>query len=386
MIPFDFRLFARVIARSVFASRNTDAPLTARRALGLALGVPLYLLLELQNFLFLLVDEVLFSGYRKVEVRRPVFIIGNPRSGTTFLHRVLSEDRERFVAFRTWEILFPSVAQKKLLDLLGRLDGLAGAPLTRLVRRSEGRVLGDFVDLHPTGLFHYEEDEMLLLHCFASPYLAFFFPLYDLFRRFGPFDEEVEASRRRRILEFYRRCLMRQAYVRGAGRTHLSKNPMFSGKIESLRERFPDCRFVYMIRNPLEAIPSMLSEGHASCVFADRSRPPSREFQEQAYELSKLCYHYPLERKEEGDSAITVVAFDALIREPKATIVRLYEELGFIASPSFLEHLDREEEKAKRYQSKHRYSIDQFAITADRIRADFGDVIEELAVENAGRS
>jgi hypothetical protein len=247
-------------------------------------------------------------------------------------------------------------------------------------------VLGDFVDLHPTGLFHYEEDEMLLLHCFSSPYLVFFFPLYGLFRRFGPFDEEVEASRRRRILEFYRRCLMRQAYVRGAGRTHLSKNPMFSGKIESVRERFPDCRFVYMIRSPLEAIPSMLSEGHASCVFGDRSRPPSREFQEQAYELAKMCYRYPVERKKEGRASITVVAFDALIREPKATIVRLYQELGYTVSPSFLEHLEREEEKAKRYQSKHRYSIDQFAITADRIRSDFQDVIEELGVEKVGRS
>lgn len=386
MIPFDFRLFGRVVYRSFFASRESDAPLTIRRAFSLVLGLSGFLILEVGNFVFLLLDELLYPRYRDVEIRRPVFIIGNPRSGTTFLHRVLSEDREKFVAFRTWEILFPSILQKKLLDLLGRADRFVGSPLRRMVQKSEKRVLGGFVDLHPTGLFHFEEDEMLLLHCFSSLYLAFFFPFYDELQRFGLFDEHVSVSRRERILKFYQRCLMRQVYLRGAEKTALSKNPMFSGKIESLRQQFPDCRFVFMLRNPLEAIPSMLSEGHASCVFADLDRPPSQEFQEYAYELAKICYRYPLSRGN-GDStaSITVLHFESLVANPKATIVRLYQTLGLSMSYVFLARLDEEEQKARKYKSRHEYSIDQFSISEDRIRADLSEFIDGVASSDSER-
>ncbi|MGH3562828.1 MAG: hypothetical protein ACRDTN_13790, partial [Mycobacterium sp.] len=32
-------------------------------------------------------DELVYPRYRKQALDRPVFIVGNPRSGTTFLHR-----------------------------------------------------------------------------------------------------------------------------------------------------------------------------------------------------------------------------------------------------------------------------------------------------------
>jgi hypothetical protein len=75
-----------------------------------------------------------------------------------------------------------------LIDLVARADRSIGQPLRRLIQRTEKRILGEFIDMHPTGLFHWEEDEMLLLHCFASLYLVFFFPFYDLLKQFAVFD------------------------------------------------------------------------------------------------------------------------------------------------------------------------------------------------------
>ena len=47
-----------------------------------------YLLKDLLVFpivsFFWLVDEILFRGYRNIEIKAPVFIVGQPRSGTTF--------------------------------------------------------------------------------------------------------------------------------------------------------------------------------------------------------------------------------------------------------------------------------------------------------------
>ena len=66
MIPFDVRVFARIVYRSFFASGDTDAPLTFRRACLLLAGLTGFLLLQLFNVICLLMDEILFNGYRRV--------------------------------------------------------------------------------------------------------------------------------------------------------------------------------------------------------------------------------------------------------------------------------------------------------------------------------
>ena len=41
-------------------------------------------------------DHVFFPAFRRQEIRRPVFIIAPPRSGTTFLQKLLARNREVF--------------------------------------------------------------------------------------------------------------------------------------------------------------------------------------------------------------------------------------------------------------------------------------------------
>src|ERR1700735_2627167 len=59
-------------------------------------------------------DYVFFARHRKQVIDRPIFIIGNPRSGTTFLHRFLLGAGD-MAAFELWEMLFPAVTARKLL-------------------------------------------------------------------------------------------------------------------------------------------------------------------------------------------------------------------------------------------------------------------------------
>jgi len=59
-------------------------------------------------------------------------------------------------------------------------------------------------------------------------------------------------------MNFYKECVRRQLYMNGGERIHLSKNPTFCGRVESLLEVFPDARFVVLYRNPQETIPSLL--------------------------------------------------------------------------------------------------------------------------------
>lgn len=72
-------------------------------------------------------DRVVFPRYKEEPIDRPIFIIGNPRSGTTFLHRFLLGNGG-LAAFELWEMLFPAITARKLLGrVVPRFDRLSPA-------------------------------------------------------------------------------------------------------------------------------------------------------------------------------------------------------------------------------------------------------------------
>ena len=79
------------------------------------------ILLDLIFFLvsrfFLLTDHIFFPGFRMVEVKKPIFIIGHPRSGTSFVHHLFAHANE-VAAFKTWHIIFPSLTSRVLFKPL----------------------------------------------------------------------------------------------------------------------------------------------------------------------------------------------------------------------------------------------------------------------------
>jgi len=180
MMLFNFKLLYRVIYRSLFHTRGTHARLTPKRLCVLLIIAVLYSVMEITSWIGFFLDNILFPGFRWQAVRQPVFIIGVPRSGTTFLHRLLERDEDHFTSLKTWEILFaPSVTQKIFFKALGAFDSLCGGYLYRLLIATEKRLFKDLSSIHPASLFEAEEDAMILLHIF-SLYLLFYLPLIKL--------------------------------------------------------------------------------------------------------------------------------------------------------------------------------------------------------------
>ncbi|MEO6027282.1 MAG: sulfotransferase, partial [Candidatus Binatia bacterium] len=108
LMYFDFATWRRMIR---LAAAETHARTRRKLLVRLLLVVPL--VASFHAICFFL-DALLFPGLRKVEVRTPVFIVGHARSGTTLLHRLMSEDEERFSVFLYYELFFPSLLQKKV--------------------------------------------------------------------------------------------------------------------------------------------------------------------------------------------------------------------------------------------------------------------------------
>jgi omega-hydroxy-beta-dihydromenaquinone-9 sulfotransferase len=202
------RLLGRLYAKSLRAPSTSNARITPKRAFVLWVVSPFLILVGVAHLICFLLDELFFRGYRTVEVRQPVFIVGVFRSGTTFIHRLLAKDTSRFTCMKLWEILLaPSVTQKKILLALSALDRRLGSPVRKRILAWEEKALEAIHRIHTLSLFEPEEDDPILLNIFSSFFQYFPFPFDDEENPFIRFDTRLFARDRERIMEFYKRCV-----------------------------------------------------------------------------------------------------------------------------------------------------------------------------------
>jgi hypothetical protein len=381
-MAFNFKLLFRLTYKALFASHGTHARLTPKRLCILLIVTVFYVALEIANWIGFLLDRILFPGYRRQEIRQPVFIIGVPRSGTTFLHRLLAQDETQFTSMKFWEILFaPSVTQKKFLKALGEFDRLCGSPLFRVLSAAEKRFFKSFSDLHQHSLFEAEEDGHILLHIFSSAIIFSVLPFEEELLPYFLFDMELDAARRARIMAFYKRCVQNHLYVFGRNKRFLSKNPVFSTMVQSLDETFPDAKFVCMVRTPFETVPSTISM--ASRYFNTFLSPlDPHPFLEGLLDVLSQYYRYPLEKL---DTLLPdrqqIISYSNLVERPAQTVSDLYARFGFAMNPAYSQILQKEQGKAQRYKSKHSYSLDKFVLTREQIVKRYEDIFNRFEFE-----
>lgn len=380
-MPFVIRRYLHLLRTALFGQR--DIPPLHRRSLAFCLRfLVMFPLLEVWNALCLLLDNVLFPGWRRTPLRQPIFVVGNPRSGTTLMHRILAGD-ERFFCFKTWQLLFPSVLQKRVLAALGKLDRRLGSPLRSHIERNEQHRLAEFNRYHQVGLFLPEEDGKVLIHNLALPDLGFFFPFAG-FDRFAQMDHEVGPAEQRDTMKFYTACVRRQAYFAGGNRSLISKNPFFTGKIENLIRQFPDCKIIYMVRNPLDVVASAISLMRAILRLTINAES-GPDLDRTAYEGVKHYYFYPLERLSRLPSdRCALVNYDELLKSPREVIRRIYRQFGLSITPQFEKCLEQEAAAMRAHKSRHSYSLEDQCIPAEQIVADLWPVFERFGFDTRG--
>ena len=142
---------------------------------------------------------------------------GIPRSGTTFLHRTLAVDHERYTTLTTWEaLLAPSIVQRKIIHALACLDQRLGGLGQRGVNALTRRLAGGLDDIHEVGLEAAEEDYLALAAGGRLLYHAAGLSL--LLLACSSWAIWISRCRQRgvkRLLSFYYSCLQRHLYVDG---------------------------------------------------------------------------------------------------------------------------------------------------------------------------
>ena len=199
---FNWKRFLNDAVRAVFPGASPHMQVTGHRARVVVMFFFCMAWMGGSGRLGLWLDHLLFPWFRKTHVRQPVFIVGNYRSGSTLLHRLLAS-QHGCTAMKTWEIYFaPSIAQRKFWRGLWIVDRFFGGSIRRRILAAQSRRLGS-VEMHRVRLEEPEEDEALFLYLWDSAFNWFFMPRDAQSDPYWRFDEKVPVWRRRRIMKFY---------------------------------------------------------------------------------------------------------------------------------------------------------------------------------------
>jgi len=371
---YSFRLYITLCLQSLRRQRDFG-PLTLRgRLLRLLLFIA-FLPIWLIHWAGLLLDEILFPGYRKTPIEKPVFILGVPRSGTTFLHRTLSEDSERYTSVATWEVfLAPSITQRRFWLALATVDRWLGRPFARLLDWAEKRLFRGLKGVHDVSLQAAEEDYLLLLPLLSCFILFLPFPESRHIWQLARFDWEASERDKRIIMRFYRACLQKHLYVFGRGRRYLSKNAAFASWPQTLYEEFPDARFVVCMREPDKAVPSLLGSLAGGARFfeldLERGELPRLLTEMMREYYRHLLTAFPL--------PAPIVHMRSLRNDVVGTVQSLYTSFGDTMSRDYGETLQVIETGAQQFQTRTRAIKPRDARDSDYYREHFPSYYETL--------
>lgn len=333
--------------------------------------LPLFLFLQLLHWLFFLIDELLFPGYRRIRVEQPLFVLGPPRSGTTHLHHVLAMDSAH-TTFSAWEcVLGLSITARRLVLGAAWLDRRIGRPLGRLLDWSEERLLDGTGAVHPVSLRGPEEDFLSLMPLAQCFLLVIPFPRADWLWQTVRLDSgDIPAAQRRQLLGWYRRCIQKHLYVHGENRRFLSKNASFAGMSSSLLEEFPDARVMCCMRDPVRVIPSQLSSlrgGLAACGFTGMPDV----LRDQLVDLLHFYYRNLYRTQRQYPGRFVVVDNRELHHDLANTVTAAMQRLDLPVPADFFGHLEKASEQSTDFRSSHRYSLEEFGLREQAIQTRF---------------
>lgn len=175
-------------------------------------------------------------------VKKPLFILGLPRSGTSFLHTLMAEDPDNQVP-RNWQMIYPAPrpanfnpkSDKRVARVDKQLDLFNGlAP--------------GFRELHPIYADSPQECSEITSHVFQS--LRF-----DSTHRVPAYFEWLEARGHDDAFIFHKKFL--QFLQNGTPSRWVLKCPDHTFTLDAILRVYPDARFVILHRDPIAVLGSV---------------------------------------------------------------------------------------------------------------------------------
>ena len=292
----------------------------------------------------------------------PIFLMGLPRSGTTYLQYLFDLD-DRFRQIRTWEALTPSPppgadpssAQSRRLAWLERKK--------QLIPQVEG-----FESLHLHDEDGSEECHPLLEQSFGAAGLNNLYRIPSYFEYL--LDEaDIELSYRvhKRQLQLLQWCQTRRPWV--------LKYPNHLLAVPEILRVYPDARFVMTHRDPLQVLASI-------CKLSWKLRSARSAHRIDQLDIGRYMTRF-IERHVDriidtanGPFAGRIVHVDyyALVRDPASELFKVHEALG-IASPKSVREAVSAWHAAnpKGARGENRYGFEEYGLDERSLEKRFRD-------------
>jgi len=321
-------------------------------------------------------DPLFFPKLKRTEVKSPIVVVGNPRTGTTFLQRFLV-DHELGAGTRLWHELVPSLSLQKLLNPF--------IPILEKVSPARHHS----ASVHKTSLVSVETDAPALLFRFFDGFFLYGF-IYahaeeEMIDDFDPNKRDFSARDFAYLRQVWRRNLVTWQRDRV-----VSKLFSLGPRIKPFVDEFPDARLLYMVRDPLSMVPSGMSlvTGVQDEAFGFSKLSPERQarFIERLYggllQIARLFHddwvagNFPKEN-------VMLVHFDRMMSDFDGLMEELLQFIGHEPSPELLDEIKVVAAKQRAYKSKHKYSLARYGLTAERIKKDYAFYYDTFGVTSA---
>ena len=294
----------------------------------------------------------------------PIFVIGHYRSGTTYLHKLLTCDK-RWGGITGANFLFPFYSNKMLAIIQPIFQFFINA--IQLKNPHFNNYIYNLSD--PL------EEDMITIGTF-SPYSTFWGEVFP--RNFNKILEEQLTLKDAAIKKNWQKTymyLLKKITLKHGGKRLLLKNPPNTGRVELLVELFPDAKFVFIHRNPYDVY---YSTYRLWKNLLEKDYALQRISEEEREENILFHYRFIMEKylKEKGrvpaDNLIEI-RYDDLRNDPVREIKSIYKKLDLGAFEQVRPALDKLLSKEKDY-TPFSYSYEQ--TTIDRINEEWGHLIE----------
>jgi hypothetical protein len=299
----------------------------------------------------------------QVPIQRPLFILGLPRTGTTLLHNLLSQDpSSRWL--HLWELNSPSPPPEPETHETDPRIEAAKKVVNRLkfLAPKHSAAFSAVHYLNPEGP---EECNQLFEHEFASI-------LFELRANVATYSAWLETQDMVTPYRFYRQQLQLLGWHWSGDHWVLKAPAHLLLNLDALLAVFPDACIVQTHRDPLKILPSACSlYAMSRGIYTDRV--DLRAISEHV--LNRLANG--LERgMQVRESALAEQFYDVnystLVQDPIGTVRQLYEYFGYKFSPRMEENLNRWiSENPQHKHGIHRYSLEQFGLEPEVVNRRF---------------
>jgi hypothetical protein len=314
-------------------------------------------------------DRVMFPQIPEQKIVKPMFITGLPRSGTTFLHALLSQD-PACRAPQVWEVMHPSPPPEQKSY---RTD-----PRIEVTRRELSWIDVLMPDFHKCHTI----DATLPQECIAMTDLSFLSYVFEsmyyvtTYRKWHDLQDKLPAYR-------CHRNFLQHLQWRYPGSHWVLKAPSHLMSLDSLFQVYPDAQIVLTHRDPLKVLPSCASFAHVlrapftgSIDLKVLGAEVSRRWADAARAVTRMRGG---ESGREGQ--FFDVSYQDLTRDPMAVVVGLYRhferELSAEAEAAMRQYIAQNPKDKK---GAHRYSLEQFGLDPRQERLNFQEYTDYFRV------